>query len=376
MAETTVPRYRRHRVVPHRWFGHAVVSSLVWLTSRRDLAWRRRRFVIAVGAITLVLALTLLLSGFRDGIDVETARTVKALGGDAFVVRDGVSGPFTTVSQLGDDVAEVVARAPGVRRADPIVSVRHAIESAPVTDVYLIGTRPGGLGIPAVHRGRAPQATGEAVLDSRAGREIGDRVRVGGRDFAVVGLVDGVSVWAGLPTMFVTLADAQALVFGGTPAATAVVATGRPRSLPEGLRVVDLDQAKADLKRPLANAITTIDLLRFFLWLVAAAIVGSVLYVSALERSRDFAVFKAFGTDSADLVGTLIVQAFVLSAVAAGLAAVVSRLLSGLFPSVISFPARTLVVLPLVALAVGLVGSLAGARRAIVVDPASAFGGP
>ncbi len=42
----------------------------------------------------------------------------------------------------------------------------------------------------------------------------------------------------------------------------------------------------------------------------------------------------------------------------------------------ISFPARTLVVLPLVALAVGLLGSMAGARRAIVVDPASAFGGP
>ena len=39
-------------------------------------------------------------------------------------------------------------------------------------------------------------------------------------------------------------------------------------------------------------------------------------------------------------------------------------------------PAGTLVLLPVVALAVGLVGSLAGARRAIVVDPATAFGGP
>jgi hypothetical protein len=77
------------------------VTSLIWLASRRDLGWRRRRFVMAMGAITLVLALTLLLSGFRDGIDVETARTVRALGGDAFVVREGVAGPFTTVSQLG-----------------------------------------------------------------------------------------------------------------------------------------------------------------------------------------------------------------------------------------------------------------------------------
>lgn len=352
------------------------MSALVWLASRRDLGWRRRRFVIAVAAITLVLALTLLLSGFRDGIDVETARTVRALGGDAFIVREGVSGPFTTVSQLPEDAAEAVVSIPGVRQADPIVSIRHAIESSPVTDVYLVGGRPGGLGTPKVSEGRQPRSPGEAALDTRAGRRVGDVVRLGGRSFEVVGLVHGVSVWAGVPAMFVTLGDAQDLVFAGAPSATSIVVAGRPEAQRAGFSIVTAAEARADLKRPLANAITTIDLLRFFLWVVAAAIVGSVLYVSALERSRDFAVFKAFGTDASDLVGTLVVQAFVLSALSALLALALSRVLAGLFPAVISFPARTLVLLPLVALAVGLVGSLAGARRAIVVDPASAFGGP
>ena len=352
------------------------MSALIWLASRRDLGWRRRRFVIAVAAITLVLALTLLLSGFRDGIDVETARTVRALGGDAFVVREGVSGPFTTVSQLDENVAATVASFPGVRGADPIVSIRHAIESSPVTDVYLVGAQPGGLGMPAAVEGREPRRAGEAMLDSGAGRDVGDAVRLGGRTFQVVGLVRGVTVWAGVPAMFVTLADAQDLVFGGAPAATAVVVSGRPQAMRVGLSIVDAQEARDDLKRPLANAITTIDLLRFFLWVVAAAIVGSVLYVSALERSRDFAVFKAFGTDPSDLVGTLMVQAFVLAALSAALAVALSRVLAALFPAVISFPARTLVLLPVVALTVGLVGSLAGARRAIVVDPATAFGGP
>ncbi len=57
------------------------MTALVWLVSYRDLGWRKRRFVMAVAAITMVLALTLLLSGFRDGINVETGRTVRALGG-------------------------------------------------------------------------------------------------------------------------------------------------------------------------------------------------------------------------------------------------------------------------------------------------------
>lgn len=331
---------------------------------------------MSVAAITMVLGMVLLLSGFRDGIDVETSRTVGALGGNAFVVREGVSGPFTTISQLDEDVADRLAAVQGVLEADPIVSIRHTIESAPETDVYLIGARPGGLGSPHVATGRAPRASGEAVLERRAGRKVGDTVRLGGAQFTVVGIIRDTTVWAGVPAMFVTLADAQALVFDGAPSATAVVLRGSPYRLPAGLRLLSARQAQADLKRPLSNAIVTIDLLRVFLWIVAAAIVGSVLYVSALERSRDFAVFKAFGADTADLVGTLVVEALVLAGLSALLAVVASRVMAALFPQIISFPARTMLLLPLVAISVGVVGSLAGARRAVTVDPSSAFAGP
>jgi putative ABC transport system permease protein len=347
----------------------------VWLTSSRDLGWRKRRLVIAVAGTTLAFALTLLLSGFRHGIDVEADRTVRALGADAFIVRGGVSGPFTTVAQVPMELADRLAGAGEVTRADPIVSVRHSIESAPITDVYLVGARPGGLGMPHPIVGRAPRARGETMLDTGAGRHVGDRLRLGGEDFLVVGLVRGASVWAHVPTMFVPIEDAQQLVFAGQQSATSVLTTGTPRVLPSGLRAVSARQARSDLKRPLANAITTIDLFRLLLWVVAAAIVGSVLYLSALERSRDFAVFKAFGTATSDLVGALVVEAVVISGVSAGAAVVVAHLLAGFFPAVISFPATLLVLLAVVALVIGFVGSLAGARRAVSVDPALAFSG-
>ena len=364
-----MPGRGAHRYAP-------AMSSLVWLASRRDLGWRRRRLVMAVAATTLVLAITLLLSGFRDGFDVETSRTVAALGGTGFVVREGMSGPFTTVAQLDESLASEVSREPGVTRAGAIVSIRHTVESSPATDVYVVGARPGGLGAPEVRRGRPPRSTGEAVLDARASRRIGDRFRLGGREFVVVGLVRGTSVWAGVPAMFVTLPDAQELVFAGARSATSIVVRGTPLALPAGLRFLTVAKAEADMKRPLENAIVTIDLLRLFLWVVAAAIVGSVLYVSALERSRDFAVFKAVGAGTGDLVGSLVVEAVTLAALSAAIAVAVSRLLAGLFPAVISFPARTLVLLPVVAAAVGLVGSVAGARRAVTVDPSVAFAGP
>ena len=61
------------------------------LVSLRDLQWRRRRFLIAVGAAALVFAMTLLLSGLSSVLDKEPARIVKALGADAFVVPSGSS---------------------------------------------------------------------------------------------------------------------------------------------------------------------------------------------------------------------------------------------------------------------------------------------
>jgi putative ABC transport system permease protein len=58
--------------------------------------------------------------------------------------------------------------------------------------------------------------------------------------------------------------------------------------------------------------------------------------------------------------------------IGSGVAAVLGPNLS--LPVSISW--RAYVLLPLIAVAVGLLASLAGLRRAVAVDPASAFGGP
>ena len=58
----------------------------------------------------------------------------------------------------------------------------------------------------------------------------------------------------------------------------------------------------SDLRRPLKKATSTISFLRVLLWIIAAGIIGSVLYLQAIERTRDFAVFKATGVSSRTLL--------------------------------------------------------------------------
>jgi putative ABC transport system permease protein len=116
--------------------------------------------------------------------------------------------------------------------------------------------------------------------------------------------------------------------------------------------------------------------LQFLLWIVAAMIIGSVIYLSALERGRDFAVMKATGSSSRSLLAGLSIQSVLLSLAAAVLAIGVARLLRPLFPIPLAIPMRAVLLLPLIALVVGLLASVSAIRRAVSVDPALAFGGP
>ncbi len=136
------------------------------------------------------------------------------------------------------------------------------------------------------------------------------------------------------------------------------------------------DEAREDILRPLQNAAQSIDFVRILLWIVAACIVGSIVYLSAMERTRDFAVFKATGTSNGSLAGGLAIQAVILSVAAAILAAIIATLLAPVFPLPVEIPMSAYLWLFVIAIAVGLLASLAGLRRAVKVEPALAFGGP
>ena len=92
---------------------------------------------------------------------------------------------------------------------------------------------------------------------------------------------------------------------------TAVVSEGVPASAPSNLRLLTPAQVTANMTKPLAKAAQVVGLIEIFLWLIAASIIGSVIYVSALEKTRDFAVLKATGASDGQLMTTLALQAVV-----------------------------------------------------------------
>ena len=334
--------------------------------------------MITVLGTALVFAMSLLMSGLSNGFDVEIARTLRQTGGTRWIAPAAAVGPFTAGINIDVDAFEAIEAAgpiAGVRRADPVLFTRSValVDGDPV-DINLFGTRPGGLGAPVPSDGRAPQTAGEVLVARRLART-GDSISILGNDYVVVGTVSRASLFAS-PSAFVTLTEAQRLVSGGDNRASMIVTDGTPTALPAGLHAFDVDQVATDLGRPLKNATSSIDLIRFLLWAVAALIVASVIHLSAMERTRDFAVFKATGSSTAAICLGLMLQAVTIALAASAIGAALATLIAPRFPMDVSISRGAILFLPALAVGVGILASLIGLRRIATVEPAAAFGGP
>lgn len=345
------------------------------LISIRDLVFRRRRFAIAVLVTAMVFGMALTFDGVKRAVANEVERVVAAFRTDTWVVADGVTGPFTATAVVPVDLAADLADAPGVRAADPVVLTRGVARVHPDKDVNVVGFVPDGLGTPPVTGGRSVRARGEVVADESLGADVGDRFAISGRELTVVGTTDGLRYNFGTPAVYLHIRDAQALVFDGRRLAMAVAVDGRPGPLPEGVSARSNDAVIADLRRTVQSGVRTIDFVSLLLWIVAIGIIGSIVYLNALERTRDFAVLKATGSPSSTIVGGLALQSLLVSVSAAVLAIGVAHLVALGLPFPAELELASYLQLFAIAAVIGLLASLIGARRALTTDPALAFGG-
>ncbi len=346
------------------------------ITGFRDMQWRLRRFIIAAVGTGLVFALTLILTGLTHGFRVEAQRVVDSLGIDAYLIETGAVGPFMGSSRFPEAETQAIARLPGVESAIPVVYGNTILQDRrSPQNVNVYGVPEHGLGMPPMAAGRAPSNPGEVAMSNTLGRPIGDKVEVGSEVLRIVGLVDNSTTLAGQPNAFLTVAGAQQLMFSKQPVVSAIGLRGTPKQIPAGYRIVDRHAAVDDMIRPLHGAHLAMSYMAILLWAVAALIVGSLIYLSALERTRDFAVFKALGVASHSVLAGLALQAVLVALVAAVLGGLLAVVIGPLFPMLVALTTSTYLSLVATAVVIGLLASLAGLRRAVAVDPALAFGG-
>ncbi len=345
----------------------------MWLVTLRDVQWRRHRFAIAIVATGMAFALTLLLGGMLQHMRNESGRVIGMYPPGSWLVTAGATGPFTTSQFVSTQSLDQVRTAPGVEGASPLLIVRSTIDRL---DVNIVGYEPGGLTEPRnLAAGTSADGSGVAIVDEMLGRRVGDTLTFAGRSYPVVGITKDTSFYFSAPTVFLPIDDVQDQFLSGKQLASAIVVTSdRAVEPPDGFDVLTSDQVKADLDRPLATTTQTLDIIDGLLWIMAVGTVGSMVYLTALERTPDFAVLKAIGSSGRSLALGLGMEAVLLSQLAAVVGLVLAVLIAPSVPFPVEITTPLVLRLLVVATVVGVVASLLGVRRVAETDPALAFG--
>jgi putative ABC transport system permease protein len=345
----------------------------MWLVSARDLLWRKRRFLIAVISASLVFSLTLVLDGLTHHISNEVSRVVDRFDADVWIVAPGESGPFTASTLLPATTAADVAALPGVTHAEAMIAARDTIDGKWVN---VLGYDEGGnVETTSLTSGRMPTGPGETVVEDILDYRTGEVISIGGAPFEVVGVAHGLAYSFGAPTVLLPVGEVQRTLLGGQRLIGAVAVTGTPDRLPDGLRSMTSAAVEQDMHLGMDQSLQIVSILDALLWVIAAAIIASMVYLSTLERVRDFAVMKAIGVSNRSLRIGLAGSSLLLAVLAAIGGTILAFFLGPRFPMEVETPTSSYATLLAVAVVVGLAAGFIGLRKAVRVDPALAFGG-
>jgi putative ABC transport system permease protein len=342
----------------------------MWLLTLLDIKYRAIRFIVVTIGTALVFTLLFLMTGLIEQFNQEPFLMVDQVSTEDWAVPEGTSGPFTSSQVLRLDQVQALGGVPVV------VARGTTIIEGEASEGIVVGLSPETYERLPLNSGRLPDRALEAVVDETTGLSVGDQFEMGGSTFSVVGLTSDTTLLAGQPAIFVRIFDSRAVMFEGSPVTMAVLI--EPNSAPNvaGTVVLSAEDVAEDALGPLESAVSSIDLIRVLLWVVAAIIIGAVVYLSALERQRDFAVLLAVGGRTRQLAASLAIQAVFVALLAVGTAAALQAVVAPVFPLKVRVPANSLWQLPAVAVVVSLLAATAAMRRVRKTDPAAAFGGP
>jgi putative ABC transport system permease protein len=391
----------------------------------RDVRRHLGKFAATSAGVGMLLAIVLVMNGIYRGNIFDGIWLIENTAADLWVVELGRGGPFNESSRMPGDAHKSIAATPGVARASPFISYAAQREVAGASQQFTIVGYDvfGGLGGPGrLAAGRRIEAAHwEAVADTRLGISLHDSIQLGYHAYTVVGLTRGAVDPAGNPLMYLSLPDAQevlyqqdshALVAGRAANARRLERAGYPPAeaakllpllsastatvnavLVQAAPGADVQSVRSHIQRWLHfSAYTTAEerdlmlegrlkkmsavlgLFRSLLVVVSIVIIALIVYVLTIEKIRPIATLKLIGAPNRVIVRMILEQSLLLTLGSFAVAYALMSLVRDRFP-------RTLILLPeeialtfAVMMAGGILASFMAIWHALRTPPSLALG--
>ena len=359
----------------------------------RELLRRPGRFITVGGALTLLVLLLVVLGGFLDGLQLSSTGSYRAHEGRLLVLAADVDLQLSR-SRLDAAVADEVAAVDGVADVGVLASVATPAappDGAELVDVVVYGYELATDVLPD------PPGPGEAVADRRL-RDVadvaeGDVLELGPAavEVTVTGWVDDVS--EGSPTLWVepgtwrevagSASPTGAVPEGVVPALVVAPADGEDlEALADRIDEATGTTETATAEEVVAALEVVAQQTAAFQGIISVTFVVTLLVVAlffaliTIERVRLYAVLKALGGRTPDLVRGIAAQAVLIALGALVVGGVLAMAFIAVLPA--DLPIRVtpprLVIIVVGTLLTALLGALLTLRRLLRIDPAEAIG--
>lgn len=394
------------------------MQDVLRLTAGTIRAHRLRTFLTMLG-IAIGTASVILLTSLGEGLRVFILEQFTQFGTNIMGVHPGKTATFgmpgiaATTRKLTIDDAEALRRVPGVEKVVPMCFGSARVEAGDRSrSVFVYGVNSDALDLWRFHvshgsflppgdpRRGAPLAVLGPTLKKElfAGKNpLGEHVRIGGRRFVVIGVLEGKGQMVGLDLDDTAYIHTQAamdlfnkeglteidLMFSQAKqvdqVAERVKQVMRERHDDrEDITILTMNEMLTSLDKILNIITMAVGAIAAISLLVGAVGILTMMWISVNERIGEIGLIKAIGAESGQILKLFLTEAALLSTlgglagVAAGLG--IAQMLGALIPALpVKVPVMYVSLAVVVSVSVGLASGVLPARRASYMDPIEAL---
>ena len=395
----------------------------------RDIRYHRGRFILTSIGLGLLLGVVISMGGIYRGLIADALAILHANKADIWVVQQNTNGPFAESSRIPEDIKYRIRAVPGVAEASPLSfqTIQIARHGKP-SRFFLIGYELSGLGGPAeIVAGRGIRQKHYEMVAARAmGMQIGEKIHLSLHDYTIVGLTGKIVSSSGDPVAYVSLADAQSIQFKkdndairndreriganlaniqtlspvqgkylqqnisaiteSTHTVNTVVARLAPGANLQEVQerisrwnhfkpISDSEQTAILAKGMIEKARMQLGLFRVILLVISAVIISLIIYTSTLDKIKVIATLKLIGSPNRVIIGMILQQSLLMGFIAYFIGYGLILLTYEKFPRRIVLETFDMQMLFVIVMAICIISSFVGIRKALKVEPGEALGG-
>ncbi len=313
----------------------------MWMYALNNISVRKLRTSLTVLGVAVCVQLFVVITSILNYTIKDLEQELAKYAGQMFVQVDtGVSTGEEFPPQTGsisladsDAIIEAVAARIDPERSTPVVFQvigKPAYPNGP-PQAMAVGLLPGR---EAAYT-RAPAASGSAALPASGGvvlgaaaaeyfnvDQVGATVTIGGEAFEVTGILEEQQDRVSNPVVLMALEDALRVMNQANPTALLLTVSniGDVSALAEDIgsafpdmRVITQAEIARNLDESLAGTRTFMSLINYTVLAAAIVLVSIVMYMAVMERTRELGILRAIGAGRSRVLGSLLLEAMVLS---------------------------------------------------------------